>query len=143
MAGQRGRTWSLIYLRWNPSKVAVHRARNHTPEICQRGLGRELTGVSDEKSTEVHGIPLTYRVYSFRAEGRPLHVFYFFTDDRLAGRAVFTQSLTPDARLQPVLQGRRNTGQRSMQLAVVGIEDATQAEQEVLAKLPEVVARED
>lgn len=138
-----GRTWSLIYLRWNPSKVAVHRARNHTPEICQRGLGRELTGISDEKTAEVHGIPLTYRIYSFRAEGRPLHVFYFFTDDRLAGRAVFTQSLTPDARLQPVLQGRRNTGQRSMQLAVVGIEDAAQAEHEVLAKLPEVVAREN
>ena len=138
-----GRAWSLIYLRWNPSKVAVHRARNHSPEICQRGLGRELLGVSGEKTAEVHGVPLAYRVYSFRAEGRPLHVFYFFTDDRLSGSSVFTQSLTPNARLQPVLQGRRNSGQRSMQLAVTGIEDAAEAEREVLDKLPEVATRED
>jgi exosortase len=135
-----GRQWGLLYLRWNPSKVAVNRARNHTPEICQRGVGHELLTTSGEKTIEVHGVPLTYRIYSLRADGRPLHVFYFFTDDRMQGPAVFTQSLTPNARLQPVLEGRRNSGQRSMQLTVFGIENAAEAEKAVMAKLPEVVS---
>jgi len=138
-----GRGWSLLYLRWNPSKVAVNRARNHTPEICQRGVGHELIATSEEKTAVVHDVPLTYRIYSLRAEGRPLHVFYFFTEDRAQGPAVFTQSLTPNARIQPVLEGRRNCGQRAMQLAVIGINDAAEAEKAVLARLPELLSREE
>ncbi len=138
-----GRTWHLIYLRWDPGRVAMHLARNHTPEVCQRALGREVVSISDEHRIELHGIPLSYRFYSVNAGGQPLHVLYILSDDRMDGEGVRTQSLTWEARLRPVLEGRRNTGQRSLQIAVVNVADPAEAEKLVLAKLPGLVRRED
>jgi len=44
-----------------------------------------------------------------------------------------------ERRLRQMLEGRRNTGQTSLQLALVGVEDAAVAEQEMLKLLPSLL----
>lgn len=31
-----GTRWQMIFLRWNPGKIAVHLAKSHTPQACRR-----------------------------------------------------------------------------------------------------------
>jgi hypothetical protein len=60
-------------------------------------------------------------------------------DDRLSGQQVTVERAHPSTRMKAVMAGRRNMGQRSMQLALVGEPDAAVAEREMLQLLPQLV----
>jgi hypothetical protein len=64
---------------------------------------------------------------------------YVINDDRVSGREVTVERATPSNRMKAVMAGRRNMGQRSMQLALVGEPDAAIAEQAMLELLPQLV----
>ena len=64
---------------------------------------------------------------------------YVINDDRISGQQVTVERATPTNRLKAALAGRRNMGQRSMQLALVGEPDAAIAEQAMIELLPQLV----
>jgi hypothetical protein len=64
---------------------------------------------------------------------------YVINDDRISGKEVTVERATPANRMKTVMAGRRNMGQRSMQLALVGEPDAGVAEQAMLGLLPQLV----
>lgn len=136
---EAGLRWQMIFLRWLPGRTAVHLARNHTPEICLTAAGGKLETSSDLKLFPTHGLELPFRTYTFREQGRPVYVFYSLWDDRATVQQFETMSLTYANRLGPVLAGQRNRGQRSLELVLWGMADATEAEAALRRQLEKLV----
>jgi exosortase len=123
-AGQR---WQAIFLRWEPGRAAVHLAKSHTPEVCLTAAGRELLSQSGPRYIAVGGLDLPFRCYVLKDAEGPLRVFYCLWEDRAAMQSFSTMNLSYANRLAPVLAGRRNPGERSLELAVWGISDESEA----------------
>jgi len=145
-ADSNGRQWHLIFLRWMPGNWMGEGAP-HAPDACQTGAGRSITAKSEERYTEVHGIRFPYYVYTITGGGQSFHLMYVVNDERFAGERVRAKVIDPSAqrssRLQAALDGRRRTGNRSLQLALVGESDAQAAEQAMLEILPTLIQRND
>ena len=137
-----GQACQAIFLRWNPGRTAVYLARNHTPEVCLVAGGREVVSQSDLRMISVAGLQLPFRAYTARDASGPVHVFYCLWEDRCVDQTFDTAVLTGRSRLEAVFAGRRNLGQRSLEVALWGKDDDQQAEEEferVMGQL--VVAR--
>jgi len=59
-------------------------------------------------------LELAVHQYVFEAEGRVVHVFYGIYEDQAGSRALLSRRLTPASRIEAVLAGSRNYGQRSL-----------------------------
>jgi exosortase len=123
-----GSPCQAIFLRWKPGRIAVHLARSHTPEVCLTAGGRQLAGAPESRFVRVNGLDLPFDVYHVRAEN--LWVYYCLWEDRIWGETSATEQLSYENRLKPVLAGRRNLGQRSLEFAVWSA--ASEAEVEAL-----------
>lgn len=111
--------WQAIFLQWNPGAVAVHLAKNHTPETCLAASGRKIREHSDVETLSVDGLEFPVQFYHMNDGHMPLHVLYCLWDDRPAGKRSFSaMSLNLSSRLRPVLERQRNLGQRSLELAL-------------------------
>jgi exosortase len=134
-----GTRWQMIYLRWQPGRVAATLARNHTPEICLPAAGKNLRDISDLPRVEAAGLSLPFRCYTTEQNGRPLFVFYSLWEDGLAEQRLVTQLLTRRARFEAVRDRRRNLGQRVLQIGLWGARDAAHAEELLRTELPRLL----
>jgi exosortase len=134
-----GRQWHLIFTEWEPKRMSLHYAQPHLPEQCQRSIGREIVSKSELRKAEANGVTIAYNLYKIRAGADEFYLMYIINDDRISGQEVTVERATPANRWKAVMAGRRNMGQRSMQLALVGEPDAAIAEQSMLELLPQLV----
>jgi len=137
---EQGRLWHLIFTEWEPKRMSLYYAQPHLPEQCQRMIGREIISKSEMRKTEVNGIPIVYNLYRVRAENHEFYLMYIVNDDRIDGREITAELATPANRLKAVLAGRRNMGQRSLQLALIGESEQARAEKAMLEVLPSIVS---
>ena len=134
-----GRQWHMIFTEWEPKRMSLHYAQPHLPEQCQRMIGREIVSKSELRQAEANGVTIAYNIYKIRAGTDEFYLMYVINDDRISGQQVTVERATPTNRLKAALAGRRNMGQRSMQLALVGEPDADVAEQAMIELLPQLV----
>jgi exosortase/archaeosortase family protein len=134
-----GRQWHLIFTEWEPKRMSLHYAQPHLPEQCQRMIGREIVSKSELRKAEANGVTIAYNLYKIRAGADEFYLMYVINDDRISGQEATVERATPANRWKAVMAGRRNMGQRSMQLALVGEPDAAFAEQSMLELLPQLV----
>ncbi|MFM8458199.1 MAG: exosortase/archaeosortase family protein, partial [Chthoniobacterales bacterium] len=134
-----GRQWHMIFVEWDPKRMSLHYAQPHLPEQCQRMIGREIISKSELRKAEVNGVTIAYNLYKIRAGADEFCLMYVINDDRVSGQEVTVERATPANRMKAVMAGRRNMGQRSMQLALVGEPNAAVAEHEMLQLLPQLV----
>jgi len=133
------RQWHMIFTEWEPKRMSLHYAQPHLPEQCQRMIGREIVSKSELRKAEANGVTIAYNIYQIRAGANEFYLMYVINDDRISGQEVTVERATPANRMKAVMAGRRNMGQRSMQLALVGEPDAAVAEQAMLQLLPQLV----
>ena len=138
-----GLRWQAIFLRWDPGHVAVHLARNHTPEDCLTAAGQQVVAQSALRSISVHGLSLPFRCYVARDESGTVYVFYCLWEDRALQQSFSAEWLSYRNRLMPVLAGRRNCGQRSLELALWGAANELEADHAVRELLPKILEVED
>jgi hypothetical protein len=164
-------SWQAVFLRWKPGRTALHLAENHTPEVCMTAAGHKLNVIAEQKWFEI-GAPiaqparpsgkggaelsavgnrradapntlrLPFACYEVTDAARPYFVFYCLWDDRANAQGFKTAGLTYGNRLAPVLAGLRNPGQRSIEIAVTGPENATAAEAALRAELAQLIKPE-
>lgn len=133
------RLWHLIFTEWEPKRMSLHYAQPHLPEQCQRMIGREIISKSELRKAEANGITIAYNLYKIRAGTNEFYLMYVINDDRLSGREITVERALPANRMKAVWAGRRNMGQRSLQLALIGESDAGVAEKAMLEMLPRLV----
>jgi exosortase len=134
-------TWQVVFLRWKPGRTAIHLAQNHTPEVCMTAAGYTLNAISPQEWFEVNGLRMPFLAYQVTDVPRPFFVFYCLWDDRASAQGFETMSLTYGNRLAPVLAGLRNPGQRSLEIAVSGPDNAAEAVAALRTELEKLIKK--
>jgi len=137
-----GTAWQLIFLRWDPGRVGVQLAKNHTPEICLTAAGRQVLAAAPPQFVEVAGLRLPFRSYVVSDRGATAHVFYCLWEDHHPGQAFDSGALNFRSRLAAVATGRRNLGQRSLELIVWGKTSEAGARAAVERLLEQILRKE-
>ena len=132
-----GTRWQAIFLRWNPGRVAARLARSHTPEVCLTAAGRKVSAAPTSRVVQLRDVTLTFDAYEVKSEG--LTVYYCLWEDRDRGESSATTALTYHNRFRPVLEGRRNRGQRSLEIAVWSRASAEEVHAQMTAMLQSLV----
>ena len=128
-----------IFLRWNPGKVSALLARNHTPADCLRAAGLEVASETVLDSVSVRGLELSFRSYITQSEVGPLYLFYCLWQDHGARTTTNSEKLSYRNRLAAAMAGKRNSGQRSLELAFWGAENETIAQHALQSVLEQIV----
>lgn len=132
-------TWQAVFLRWKPGRTAIHLAQNHTPAVCMTAAGHTLNAISPQEWIDVNGLRMPFLAYQVMDAPRPLFVFYCLWDDRAGAQGFETMDLTYGNRIAPVMAGLRNPGQRSLEIAVAGPNNAAEAEAALRAELAKLI----
>jgi hypothetical protein len=124
----RGVRWWVFFAHWKPQRAALQLVRSHSPDICLPAIGRTFRRARPDLNVRAGGVPLDFRSYEFEQNGRPLFVFVCIQEDkRVASDATPSEEWNFRGRVQAALHGKRNLGQRLLELAVSGLDDFTQA----------------
>jgi exosortase len=137
----RGVRWWSFFAHWKPQRAALQLVRSHSPEICLPAIGRTSRMARPDVNLRAGSVSLDFRSYEFEQNGRPLFVFVCIQEDkRVASGPADTGEWNLRGRLRAAFQGKRNLGQRLLEVAVSGFDDFAQAS-EALAKTAEEIVR--
>lgn len=131
-----GREWWGFYAHWNAGRTAAQLVRSHSPDICLPAIGRTFEGEGEPVKVAAADRELRFRAYRFAQENKPLFVFVCIQDDKIAPTRPVTWEWSTRGRLEAAWSGRRNLGQRLLELALIGASDSGDAARE----LSEIVA---
>ena len=88
-------------------------------------------------------VALDFRSYEFEQNGRPLFVFVCIQEDkRVASGSTGSEEWNLRGRLRAALHGKRNLGQRLLEIAVSGLDDFGQATEAVAKTVRAIVKAE-
>ena len=131
------RQWQVIFIQWNPgNRVQL----GHSPNICMTGAGHTLTTITNCEWYDVGDLRLPFAVFEVMDAPQPFYIFYCLWNDRLnaPGTGATYLSLFGN-KLAPVLAGLRASGQRSLELAVSGVNSTGEAESAVREELKKIL----
>jgi exosortase/archaeosortase family protein len=137
-----GRHWMMFYFKWLPGRNAALSVKVHRPDICIPASGVTLQKDNGIQASNVNGITLPIRSYRFDDNGRTLHVFYCYWDNRTSYETVeaaIAEDWTPKGRLRTAWLGRRERGARMLELAVWGYETETEAREALQKQLEQII----
>jgi hypothetical protein len=117
--------------------------RSHSPEICLPAIGRIFRMARPDLNLRVDSASLDFRSYEFEQNGRPLFVFVCIQEDkRVTASSTDSDEWNVRGRLRAAFQGKRNLGQRLLEIAVSGLDDFAQATEAVSKTVSQIVAVE-
>jgi len=137
-----GLDWQAIFLRWNPGGAAGRLARNHTPGDCLAAIGARPLAECGQQVMSVHGLQLPIRTYLARTERGLARIYYCLWEDRSPNRSFEPAYSTYAARFAAVRARVRNSGQRSLELAVWNAVSEKEAEESVQTVLTTIIERD-
>jgi len=139
----RGVRWWSFFAHWKPQRAALQLVRSHSPEICLPAIGRTFRGAHPDLNLTTGPVPLDFRSYEFEQNGRPLFVFICIQEDkRVASAPTASEEWNLRGRVRAALQGKRNLGQRLLEIAVSGFDDFKQASEAVSTTVNTIVNAE-
>ena len=139
----RGVRWWSFFAHWKPQRAALQLVRSHSPEICLPAIGRNFRGGRRPVTVDAGPLKLDFRSYEFEQNGQPLFVFVCIQEDKRAPSG--PEDLAEwsiGGRLRAALHGKRNLGQRLLEVAVLGLNDFDQATTELAKTAAEIVRPE-
>ena len=137
-----GSLWQVFYFRWGRGRSSAQLATMHRPEICLPAVGYKF--VAEAQATEIaaSGVSLPFSGSIFDCGGGRVYVFRCLWEDRpvtgIARDRNFDMSIR--GRLTGAWYGRRNLGQRLLQVAIVGAASEQEARTELQQRLSELIA---
>jgi exosortase len=138
-----GRDWQAIFLCWKPGRIASRLAKDHTPAVCLGAAGRRLLAEEKSQTVRAQGLQMQVDYYVATDPRGKVHVLYCLREDRLPLENRLPSGSIWQERLAPVFAGRRNCGQRSLELAVWGIENDAEARTVLIEQMQKLVRIDD
>lgn len=136
-----GRSWNVIVLHWEPGRSSAQLATMHRPEICLPAAGYAFIGPVAPVEIVAMGIQLTFDGSIFDANGARVFVYRCLWEEQsisgLASELRFDMSF--HGRLMSSWYGRRNLGQRLVQVAISGVETELEAREHFKRRMPELI----
>jgi exosortase len=139
-----GNRWQAYFFRWSAGRNSAQLASAHTPDICLRGVGYELTSDIGVQNLSLPNLELPFRQYVFTKGHTQLHVFYCrWEDQRLAQLqpAVLREDGSQLSRLEAVRAGRRHLGQQVLEITVNGPATSEAALAALANELPRIIRK--
>jgi hypothetical protein len=135
--------WWSFFAHWKPQRAALQLVRSHSPEICLPAIGRTFRMARPDLKLMAGSVPLDFRSYEFEQNDRPLFVFVCIQEDkRVASGSTSSEEWNLRGRLRAAFQGKRNLGQRLLEIAVSGLDDFGQAKEAVSKTVGAIVKTE-
>ena len=126
--------WWSFFAHWKPQRAALQLVRSHSPEICLPAIGRNFRRAQPDVNVRAGPVSLDFRSYEFEQNGQPLFVFVCIQEDkRVASGPADTGEWNLRGRFRAALEGKRNLGQRLLEVAILGLDDFVHAS-EALSK---------
>lgn len=136
-----GLTWQVFFFQWEPGKASAQLATMHRPEICLPAAGFKFISKIDGTEVQASGVAFSFEGSIFDADGSRMYIFRCLWEDQPA--LGLSQSrrfdLSVMGRLKSSWYGRRNLGQKLLQVGIVGANSEDEARAELRARLPILV----
>lgn len=117
-----------FYFRWPAGRTSQQAVTMHRPEVCLSNIGMKLIRSLPSRDYSLEGITIPFRSWLFEQRGGPVYVFQALIEEGRPGSGMTSQlDDTLPGRLRSVLEGRRNRGQRMIEVAFWNLPDAQSA----------------
>jgi exosortase len=138
-----GDEWSAFLLQWKPGKNSEQLAKGHRPDICFPAAGARLVDDFGHVTLNANGVELNFRHQSFQIGSKLIHVFYCLWSDRISPHGEpLVENGSQASRLNAVLAGKRNLGQKVLEIVVAGPDSKDAAVDLLKTQLPLLVKRD-
>ena len=138
-----GSCWQAFFFAWVPARSFYERlgvSPYHNPEGCNKAAGWKVQArLSPVEIPAGKGCPLIFRRMVFENDGQTMHLFLAVTDYNKLGASPSSLRITPRDRVQAALSGSRLYGQRTLEIAVSGIEDPEEAKASLQRQLEKII----
>lgn len=129
-SSNEGDQWGMYLLEWEPQRVSKKLVSAHTPEICYPAAGFQLKSFLGIESVLINSVAIDFKSYLFGAGDEYFYVFHGVWEEKYSPeeRTLETEPLSRKQRLETVLQGKRNLGQKILGVSLAGpstLEEAT------------------
>ena len=136
-----GSIWQVYFFRWAPGRSSVQLATMHRPEVCLPAIGYKLVETIDSVSIPVSSISIPFSGSLFEGAGTRVFVYRCLWEDfpmvGLTRNENFDMSI--EGRLLAAWYGRRNLGQRLLQIAMMGLNNEDEARAQLQQKLADMI----
>ena len=123
----RGEMGQVFFFQWPAGRTAVQSVQMHSPEVCLASMGMHMERPLADFESGSSGGPRLH-AWLFTQNGQPVYVFHSIMEqgtDSLEDHPVTDQS--PMARISNVRFGKRNRGQRMVEIALWNLHDESEA----------------
>ena len=138
---RNGEEGQVFYFRWPPGRTAVQAVSMHNPEACLSGIGMHLRKPLEPFVYENQGVRIPLRAWLFESHGSPVYVFHAILQEGVkAGSGAEDPEDTLKGRCENLFLGRRNHGQRMVEVALWNLPDETSARKALDHYLDEAIS---
>ena len=117
-----------FYFCWPAGRTSQQAVTMHRPEVCLSSIGMKLIRPLPARDYYSEGITIPFRSWLFDQKGVPVHVFQSLIEEgRDGGGATSQLDDSLRGRLRVVMEGRRNRGQRMIEVAFWNLPDEQSA----------------
>ncbi len=136
-----GSAWQVFFFHWAPGKSSVQLATMHRPEVCLPAVGFRYVSEASALEMSLPGVTLPFSGGIFDCESGRVYVYRCLWEDfpiiGLTRDRNFDMSVT--GRLLSAWHGRRNLGQRLLQVVIQGAPSEESAREQLRTKLADLV----
>lgn len=137
-----GSIWQVFFFRWAPGRSSLQLATMHRPEICLPAVGYKFIAEAEPATISISKLNLPFNGSIFDCNGARVYVFRCLWEDfplpEIARNRNFDMSIM--GRLASSWYGRRNLGQRLLQIAIAGVQSEQEAREQMQRHLSELIA---
>jgi len=136
-----GYGWSMYYIRWLPGRVSKFLSGAHYPTVCLPATGLKLISETGRYICPVGNMEIPFTTYLFEAGQKPVYVFHAIIEDQPAhdGEKISYKQVSTEERIESVLRGHRNLGQRVLGISMTGCTSLEEAEASVRNVLADIL----
>ena len=116
-----GYSFQMYYIRWYPGRVSKFLSGAHHPTVCLPATGLKLKAQTGPFSAHTAARDVPFSTYLFEAGNRAVYVYHAIMEDvTLPDDPIGYRFVTTDERIDSVLRGHRNLGQRVIGISLTG-----------------------
>lgn len=136
-----GRSWNVILLRWEAGRSSAQLATMHRPEICMPAAGYVFVGPAAPLELATTGPQLKFDASIFDSNGHRVFVFRCLWEEHSGSGRTHERrfDMSIHGRLMSSWHGRRNLGQKLLQVAISGAGTEFEAREDFKRRMPELI----
>jgi exosortase len=129
----------VFYFQWPPGRTAAQVMTMHNPEVCLENIGIVLKSRLQPSVMTLGKEQVSFNAWLFDDHGIPVYVFHSLVEQGGETGATNVLNDSPSGRLDALIKGYRNHGQRMMEVAFWNLPSEQAARQELVNYLHQSV----